>query len=271
MTSPPPLHAETLRIHGPDALAFAHAVFTSDVHALQAGQWQWSAWLDAQGRVRCLFQILREAQTDLRLLLRGGCAVDVANALQPFVLRSRVDIIAQPAQVLLDAPASTDQHFWADAEGIQLGMGGYGMRMVATGTGTTSAPPPQAWRHHAIAAGHPWLPQAAIGKVLASSLPLLQLGAISMDKGCFPGQEIVARLHYRGGCKRHMRRIHTATYLEPGATLTQAGRPVGVVLDSAATAGAYEALAILHDAVTGPETILEIAAAPHVVHLCDSA
>ena len=64
--------AETLLIEGPDALAFAHAQFSSNVQSLAIGAWQFSAWLNAQGRVRALFHLARLDEQRLLLLLRGG-------------------------------------------------------------------------------------------------------------------------------------------------------------------------------------------------------
>jgi folate-binding Fe-S cluster repair protein YgfZ len=84
---PTPYPAETLLIEGPDAIAFAQAQFSSKVSSLATGHWQFSAWLDPQGRVRALFHLARLADDRLLLLLRGGSAAAVVDALQRFVFR----------------------------------------------------------------------------------------------------------------------------------------------------------------------------------------
>ena len=78
--SPPSLalvpldRAELIEISGADAIAFAHAQFASDVAGLDVGAWQWSAWLNAQGRTRAVFALLRVAPDHLLLWLPLGGA-----------------------------------------------------------------------------------------------------------------------------------------------------------------------------------------------------
>ncbi|MBW8073846.1 MAG: folate-binding protein, partial [Metallibacterium scheffleri] len=89
MIATPPPTAEMLEISGDDATTFLHAQLSSDVRVLEAGRWQWSAWLDAQGRVRALLQLARVDDTTYLALLRGGAAADMAAALGRYVLRAR--------------------------------------------------------------------------------------------------------------------------------------------------------------------------------------
>lgn len=258
-------HAEILSLHGPDAAAFAHAQLSSDIHALPVGQWQWSAWLDPRGRTRAVFNVMRPEPSRLLLLLRGGRAEDIANGLRPYVMRSRVTLEVPPPRPLLDAAPMPERQFEFDDGMLALGMGGYALRVPATGPVADDEPQPQAWRRAAIEAGHPWLPDAALEQILAPSLALQRLGGISLDKGCFPGQEIVARLHYRGGCKQHLRHLQTDAPLSPGTTLTQQGRAVGTVLDSIMENGVCHFLAVVRDTVPHTETGIEAADSTHIM------
>src|SRR5262249_42502585 len=63
---------------------------------LASGQWQWSAWLSAQGRVRALFRLLRTGDDALRAMLRGGTAEEFRRQLSPFVLRSKLRLDVAP-------------------------------------------------------------------------------------------------------------------------------------------------------------------------------
>ncbi len=99
-----PLPAETLLLEGPDAGAFAHAQFSSKVDGLAVGRWQFSAWLDAKGRVRALFHLARLEPQRYLLLLRGGDAAAMVEALQRFVFRSRVRLTALPVRSLGTGP-----------------------------------------------------------------------------------------------------------------------------------------------------------------------
>ncbi len=246
MTCP---RAETLSIHGPDAVAFAHAQLASDVRQLEPGAWQWSAWLDPQGRVRALLQVACRDERHLLLLLRGGTAADMAAGLRPYVLRSRVTIAAGEPRQLVDAEPRTADAWREDDDGLVLDAGRYAMRVTCVRGGT------QDWRLAAIEAGHPWLPDALSGELLAPALSLRRLGAVSLDKGCYPGQEIVARMHYRGGGKQHLWQVESDAALAPGMPLTTGDETSGHVLDAAVDAnGKHRALAVLRDSDKPLET-----------------
>lgn len=253
----PALLAHTLSIEGPDAAAFAHAQFSSDIQGLPVGHWQWSAWLDPRGRVRALLNVARPAPERFLLLLRGGRADDLARALQPYTMRRRVTLTTHPVRTLDDAPARPMQAIDDDGTGPCFGMGTYAMRLGGTPDAGAAV---QAWRREAIGHGHPWLPDDALDQILAPALDLQRLGGISLDKGCFPGQEIVARMHYRGGGgKQHLRHLRTDTDIAPGTALTRAQQTVATVLDSVpGDAGNHDVLAVVRDTLPHDETPVEV-------------
>ncbi|PWK92935.1 YgfZ/GcvT domain-containing protein [Fulvimonas soli] len=230
--------AETVSIEGADAVAFAQAQFSSNLAALETGRWQFSAWLDPQGRVRALFHLARLADERLLLLLRGGEAVALAGALQRYVLRARVRLAAGSA-----LPLGTSEAMPVHA--VEAGDG-----VLRFGCGTHSlvvgAQRDDAWRLPQIRAGWPWLPSAALDTFLPPALSLDALHATALDKGCYPGQEIVARLHYRGGHKRHMQHVVLSRPLPPGSLLRDGVREI-VVLDAMPAGDGCEALAVMHD------------------------
>lgn len=252
----PPLSAQSLTIEGPDAIAFAHLQLSSDVRKLEVGTWQWSAWLNPQGRVRALLHLMRPDEQRLCLLLRGGTAAALATALQPYVMRSRVTITAHaPGRLTGVAPCPVFSVHDEDDDTI-LGLGDYALRI--TTASSTTGDSTQGWRLAAIRAGHPWLPDATLDKLLAPSLSLRELGAASLDKGCFPGQEVLARLHYRGGCKQHLRHIQSDADLTPGGPLLLDEQDAGIVLDSVTTGNdVTEALTVMRDSVPQGNIILK--------------
>jgi folate-binding protein YgfZ len=223
------LPAQCLRLDGPDALSFAQAQFSNDVHALAIGQWQFNAWLDAQGRVRALFHLLRIEEQRLLLVLRGGRAEDLIEPLRRFVFRSKLSIEALPARLITDAPALPLYSWQHDDNAVLLGCGDHSMRLDAQTL--SDHPIEQAWRGRQIARSWPWLPDAALSSLLSPALALEQLPAIAFDKGCYPGQEIVARLHYRGGHKRHLHRATVPAQVAAGSVVYESTREVGQLLD----------------------------------------
>ena len=236
-----PLIAETLQIEGPDAIAFAHAQFSSKVNSLGVRQWQFSAWLDPQGRVRALFQLARVADDRLLLLLRGGSAAALAEALRRFVFRSRLSLHVSPPRVLASGPALPLHEVQTVDGALAFGCDTHSLRIV------DDPPGDDRWRLTQLRAGWPWLPADSIGQWLPAALSLQRLQAVAIDKGCYPGQEIVARLHYRGGHKRH---LHNVTLLQPasaGEPLMRDGHEVGRLLDVICADVGIEALAVLND------------------------
>lgn len=232
--------AHILQFEGADAIAFAHAQFSSNVRALQVGQWQFSAWLDAQGRVLALFHLGRPAENTLLALLRGGDAAGMAQQLQRFVFRSKVTLVVPPPQTLGTAPALDSYALHREGDAYLWGCGTHSLVMGAA-SGDND------WRLPQIHAGWPWLPSETLGQLLPPALSLERLQAVAFDKGCYPGQEIVARLHYRGGHKRHMHCVVLSQPLTGGTVLRMDGKGVAQLLDVAVTQTDVQSLAVIDD------------------------
>jgi len=240
---PTPYPAETLLIEGPDAMAFAHAQFSSNVSSLATGQWQFSAWLDPQGRVRALFHLARLADDCYLVLLRGGDATAMVEALRRFVFRSKLSLTALPTRALTTGP-TMPLHAISDTAGIlSLGCDTHSLQITAADIGD------DAWRLPQLCAGWPWLPTQMLNALLPAALSLQRLHAVAIDKGCYPGQEIVARLHYRGGHKRHLHSVTLSQAADVGDVLRHGERDVGCVLDVLTTHDTIAALVVMADDV----------------------
>jgi len=84
-----------------------------------------------------------------------------------------------------------------------------------------------------IAAGRPWIGREQSEQFTPHMLNLDLLDAISLNKGCYTGQEVVARTHYRGATKRRMLRFSAGARVSPGDKVVCDGRDVGEVLNVA--------------------------------------
>jgi folate-binding protein YgfZ len=105
----------------------------------------------------------------------------------------------------------------------------------------------QTWLRHDIAAGQPQVYAATSEEFVAQMLNLDVLNAIAFDKGCYTGQEVIARAHYRGRVKRRMQRFvsRDACRLAPGESGQLAGgRAFKVVLATQLTDGRCDFLAV---------------------------
>ena len=270
---PPP---QLLEIQGADAVAFAHAQFTSDVRALAVGAWQWSAWLSAQGRVRFFFRLLRNSDISLTLVLQGGSAEDLCAALVPYVFRSKVALRcldrmrmwgyeqgADLERCLGAVPRTNEIVVSGGRTGVSLS--GNDAHWIVFGDLDDSMPADESaeglnrWRLAEIRAGIVTLDAECADRYLPFWIGLHDLGAIALRKGCYPGQEIVARLHFKGGNKRELRRVEfrAAALPSPGAALHgQEELAIGEILKAAwSNPGLGLALAILPlDVTTVPLT-----------------
>ena len=249
--------AELLSLEGKDAVAFAQAQFTSDVGALAEGHWQWSAWLDAHGRARALFALLRVDAKRLLAWQPLGDAVAVRDALRRYVFRSavRLEAIDGWAVHRLDtAPPDAGRQVVASDGGYRLALPGVRPRTAWIGSAMGDADPAALaqWRRDDLAARLPLLAGELAGEFVPQALELERIEAIRFDKGCYPGQEIAARLHFRGGNKRRLQvyRFESAAAAPaPGSAVlvgeTAIGRILYAVADDGDTRG--RALAVVTD------------------------
>ena len=261
-------HAQILEISGKDSVSFANAQFCSDVSALHELNWQWSAWLDPQGRARGVFALLRPSAECLLAWLPYGSAAGLAGQLSRFVFRSKITLSARDDFALLerDSLQSAAGQLVETDDGWGLRLPGNGGRNAelrrSAGVEPIDHAARDAWRLADIHARLPWIDDAVSAEFTASALGLDRLGAISMNKGCYPGQEIVARLHFRGGNKRGLAviGIEGDRVPEPGETLhANASEPaLGKILYAArSSARVSHALAVLPiDAPTGAGLML---------------
>ena len=179
-----------LRISGADARKFLQGQLSSDMQLLAADRMLGAGLHTPQGRVLAVLQMCTRGSDEIVALLPEDLVAIAAGALSRFILRAKVKISVEPAdeasRALPGAPAGTV------AEKIV-----------------------------AIARGLPQVYAASSGQFIAQMLNLDVLGAISFDKGCYTGQEVIARAHYRGRVKRRMQRFAAdgPLSLPPGAAL----------------------------------------------------
>lgn len=221
--------AGLVRLEGPDARSFAHSQFCSDVVTLPGADWQWSGWLDAKGRVRYFFALIDTNDDGLLAWLPLGDAAAFALDLRCFQFRVKLSIERIEGFNVLGQfdPASDAPRWQRDGDTVQLRLDGATTRLVRLAqrpSAQVDATALQRWRGCDASDGLPLIDGACSTEFVPQSLNLEQLGAVSFRKGCYPGQEIAARLHFRGGNKRGLRLIRwdsaNNTSAIPGARLS---------------------------------------------------
>ncbi|MBK7206505.1 MAG: folate-binding protein YgfZ [Thermomonas sp.] len=227
---------DVLAIGGRDAVAFAQAQFMNDVAALDDGGWHWNGWLTPKGRVIALFALLRQDAETLWLVLPDAGAGELATQLQRFVFRSKVRL--QPRDDLhangrFGAPALASGSTIAQADGafeLDLGAdGGPRCLRIANAAAEADAALASRWRGFDLQHGLPRLRDAQLEAWTPQHLSLDRLRAYSVKKGCYPGQEIVARTHFLGQVKRGLALFHAGAPLPEGSAISADGRDIGSV------------------------------------------
>jgi tRNA-modifying protein YgfZ len=243
-----------IALSGRDAAAFAQAQFMNDIKALAPSQWHWNGWLTPKGRVIALFALLKFDEENLWLLLPDTDPVTLAAALQRFVFRSKVTIAVRDdlrVEGAFTAPSrARDNTFSGDAaSGVELDFGADGgTRTLHAVPVSTAAPGPAHiadWAAFDLEHGLPRLPSSQTDHWTPQQLSLERLHAFSVKKGCYPGQEIVARTHFLGKVKRGLALVEASTALRAGDGLHGHDASLGHLVSSASEAGRHLALAVV--------------------------
>jgi folate-binding protein YgfZ len=202
-----------LSVTGDDAAAFLHGQFTNDVEALGVGEAQWNGWCSPKGRLLATFLLLRRPGEFL-LLLPAELAGPIAKRLSMFVLRSKVKIADVSGKIarrgIIGSHDEPQPMRMVERDGeIVVGLEqGRFIALVPAGQAPDANTTADAWELASIRAGVPIITAATQEAFVPQMANFELVGGVSFKKGCYPGQEIVARMQYRGGLKRRMALAH---------------------------------------------------------------
>ena len=258
-----------LRASGPDAVTFLQGQVSNDVARLNARQSLLAGYHNPQGRVIALLRLIEEAPQEVLAVLPGELIAGVAQRLAKFVLRAKVKLSDESSQWTISGVVGTA----ADTSGVTASLpaalhaAGRSDGAIVVCIAQQPAPrwlvvapraaaqplaggaksAPQVWGQLAIASGEPQVYAATSEEFVAQMLNLDVLGAVSFEKGCYTGQEVIARAHYRGRVKRRMQHFvsNEPCTLQPGDAATIADGRLLKVVDAVSLAdGRCEFLAV---------------------------
>lgn len=241
---PRPADFVALSVRGRDAQDFLQRQLAADLRRLNPGDTMPVCLLAANGRVLASGTMLRHAEQDFSWWLHGSLAEATAAHLRRFVLRSKVVLAIDPQQHLAPAPRVPDARpQWRDRAGRELALSVQAVAWTAAETAQFASA--------AILTGWVDLDARLADRFLPQMLDLHRAGAIALDKGCYPGQEIVARTHYLGRIKRALRCLHCAAEPLLAASLQDAdGKPLGDWLHACASDDGWLGLAVVDASAT---------------------
>jgi tRNA-modifying protein YgfZ len=218
-----------LRIRGADAVAYLQGQLSQNIERISRERSLQAGFHNAQGRVIALLRLVLIEDHDLLAILPRELASPVATRLSRFVLRAKVRISDESSawhvRGFIGDAAGTSA--WPRSQGAQAALGQsrivcvsetpHRWICVSPGAAAESLLSPEIWQRHEIEAGEPQVFAATSESFVSQMLNLDLIDAIAFDKGCYTGQEIIARAHYRGRMKRRMQRFSArASALAPG-------------------------------------------------------
>jgi folate-binding protein YgfZ len=223
-----------LSVQGADAREFLHAQLTNDILKLPPDRAALAGWCSAKGRLLATFLVIPAPQGFLLQLARD-LAPAVAKRLSMFILRSKVKIADESDAWVQTGLWNTDRGTtgieWKD-QVVTVPMDEKRVLRLepAASASAECKGDEETWYLQEIRAGRPFITAATQDQFVPQMVNLETLGGVDFQKGCYPGQEIVARAQYRGQVKRRMVRLPApqGERLRPGQQFNG-----GTVVDSA--------------------------------------
>jgi len=233
-------HLGLIHAQGVDAANFLHNQLSNDFLLLPSDQARLAAFCNAKGRMQASFMGFKTSPEDVWLVLRQDLLAQTLKRLRMFVLRAKVlindvsgqyevrgvlgnavpaSLAAAPWALQLDAQAWTVQLYPAQSHGRAL-------QIVPVGT-ALSAPalPLQDWMLSEVLSGVADVQAATFEAFVPQMLNYESVGGVNFQKGCYPGQEVVARSQFRGTLKRRAYLASSSAALLAGEEVFSASDP----------------------------------------------
>jgi len=239
-------HLGVLHAQGADAANFLHNQLSNDFLLLSSQQARLAAFCNAKGRMQASFIGFKTSPEDVWLVLRQDLLAQTLKRLRMFVLRAKVvmnDVSEQyEVRGLLGAavPASLGESPWSlsmdTAWTVRLYPAhghGRALQIVPAGNAlTTAALDLQDWLLSEVLSGVADVQAATFEAFVPQMLNYESVDGVNFKKGCYPGQEVVARSQFRGTLKRRAYLASASAALNAGEEVFSANdpsQPSGVV------------------------------------------
>lgn len=251
-------HLRILTVAGPERAVFLQGQLTQDVGLARPDSTLLCGWADARGRLLFaghLFTLGAGADAPLALLVPESLAESLLKRMQMYVLRAKAQIALSGLAVY--GRYGDDNHTKPGTVQQLVYLRDATRRLFLGPAGTGFDEGQQArnnWLLADIRAGIPAIGTATSGEFIPQMINLDLLNAISFSKGCYTGQEIIARTKYLGRVKRRMLRFSSSSAPPlSGAPIHAARGTVGQVVSAASTPAGSELLAVITlDDLPGP-------------------
>jgi tRNA-modifying protein YgfZ len=247
-----------IRAQGPEAAKFLQGQFTQDVEHLPADQACLAGYCSAKGRLLATFVVWRAGPEELLLACSADLLPAVLKRLSMYVLRAKCKLSDATAELPLWGVAGTADADAGPAWSARPQAGGQLLRLPNAVVGgqqivrqlqtlvepvTSNVIDLATWHWLEVMSGTARVVAATVEQFVPQMVNLDLVGGVNFQKGCYPGQEIVARSQYRGTLKRRGFVLSSPVALQPGQEIFHSqdpGQPAGMVVlaGSRALAGA---------------------------------
>jgi tRNA-modifying protein YgfZ len=246
-------HWGLIRAHGADAVKFLQGQLTNDVTTLDSSQARLAGFCSAKGRLQASFVMWKPAHDEVLLACSASVLPATLKRLSMFVLRSQCKLGDASAELAMTGVAGDnaralvgDMPAWAvrnTPAGALLRLpdaaGAARCIVVAAPDAAPVQAPPlplDLWRWLDVQSGIPTIEAATADQFVPQMLNYELVGGVDFHKGCYPGQEVVARSQYRGTVKRRMHLFDCDAPALPGQEVfhsRDADQPAGMVVNAA--------------------------------------
>jgi folate-binding protein YgfZ len=232
-----PIAREVVRVHGPDAASYLQGQLSQDVVALEAGGSAWAWLLQPAGKVDALVRVIRVGQDDFLVDTDAGWSQAVVERLNRFKLRTDAVIERLPWRVLgLRGPEARSLALGSLRNGDVVADASWPGLPGLDLLGPDPAPPagvanaePADYEAARVEAGVPVMGAELTERTIPAETGLVEL-TVSFTKGCYTGQELVARIDSRGShVARHLRGLRLSGAAPAGSSLEAAGKTAGTL------------------------------------------
>jgi folate-binding protein YgfZ len=256
-------HLDAILLAGPDAIKFLQGQCTQDVNSLKTGEAVHGAFCNAKGRAITNVYITRvESETPtLALICHESSAAPLAKHLSKYVAFFRgTKLTHEKGRYKGYGLTNSAEHPEFNLAEITTEGGfsfNYGQQSAQIWIDTNSNQtetnarlasfseiPSEQWKSHEITHKQLWLTEQEIERWIPQNFSLDDLEGISFTKGCYTGQEVIARLHYKGKSKKRLFAVSWASSENTSQIYGESG-VVGDVIESVVWQGATYALAII--------------------------
>jgi folate-binding protein YgfZ len=254
-----------IRAYGADAASFLHGQLTQDVQQLDDGSARLAGYCTAKGRLLASLIVWRAGTDELLLACSAEVLPPTLKRLSMFVMRAKCklsDASAALALYGLAGPAATQwlgasapAAVWkrSDSAGAQVlrmpDAEGQARFLLAAPVDAPAPPlpplPAEAWAWLEVTSGVARIVGATVEKFVPQMVNFELVGGVNFQKGCYPGQEVVARSQYRGTVKRRAFVYSAEAAALPGQEVFHSAdteQPAGMVINAASLDGAHRAL-----------------------------